>query len=224
MYKCCIFDLDGTLINSIKAIAYSCNLTLKKYNLEPIDEDIYKILVGDGYKKLIERALIHCGDTNLVNYDDAIVTYMEFFKIHCMYEVNAYDGICDMLDFLKNNDIKIAVLSNKPHAQTVENVNSVFGNGYFDYIVGEKSTVKRKPDPEGAIIISNELSVSPFECLYIGDTNTDMKTGISAGMDSIGVTWGFRDRKELESFNPKYIIDHPSEIIDIVKSVVFTSN
>ena len=78
MYKCCIFDLDGTLINSIKAIAYSCNLTLKKYNLGTIDEDTYKILVGDGYKKLIERALIHCGDNNLENYEDALVTYMEY--------------------------------------------------------------------------------------------------------------------------------------------------
>ena len=224
MYKSCIFDLDGTLINSIKAISYSCNLTLNKYNLGPIDEDIYKILVGDGYKKLIERALIHCGDTNLENYDDAIVTYMEYFKIHCMYKVNAYDGICDMLDFLKKNDIKIAVLSNKPHAQTVENVNSVFENGYFDYIAGEKPTIKRKPDSEGAIIIANELGVSPFECLYIGDTDTDMKTGVSAGMDAIGVTWGFRDRNELESFNPKYVIDHPSEIIDIFKNTVLASN
>ena len=224
MYKCCIFDLDGTLINSIKAIAYSCNLTLKKYNLGPIDEDTYKILVGDGYKKLIERALIHCGDNNLENYEDALVTYMEYFKINCMHEVKAYDGIHDMLDFLKKNNIKIAVLSNKPHAQTVENVDSIFGNGYFDNISGEKTNVKRKPDPEGAIIIANELDVNPCECLYIGDTNTDMKTGISACMDVVGVTWGFRDRKELESFNPKYVIDHPSEIIDIVKSTVLISN
>ena len=106
MYKCCIFDLDGTLINSIKAIAYSCNLTLKKYNLGTIDEDTYKILVGDGYKKLIERALIHCGDNNLENYEDALVTYMEYFKINCMHEVKAYDGIHDMLDFLKKNNIR----------------------------------------------------------------------------------------------------------------------
>ena len=114
MYKCCIFDLDGTLINSIKAIAYSCNLTLKKYNLGTIDEDTYKILVGDGYKKLIERALIHCGDNNLENYEDALVTYMEYFKINCMHEVKAYDGIHDMLDFLKkNNNFEIQKISLK---------------------------------------------------------------------------------------------------------------
>ena len=84
MYKCCIFDLDGTLINSIKAIAYSCNLTLKKYNLGTIDEDTYKILVGDGYKKLIERALIHCGDNNLENYEDALPIWSILKLIVCM--------------------------------------------------------------------------------------------------------------------------------------------
>ena len=138
MYKCCIFDLDGTLINSIKAIAYSCNLTLKKYNLGPIDEDTYKILVGDGYEKLIERALIHCGDNNLENYEDALVTYMEYFKIHCMHEVKAYDGIHDMLYFLKKNNIKIAVLSNKPatlYIFVVSNISSLLNCGKIDVIL-----------------------------------------------------------------------------------------
>ena len=113
---------------------------------------------------------------------------MEYFKIHCMHEVKAYDGIHDMLDFLKKNNIKIAVLSNKPHAQTVENVDSIFGNEYFDNISGEKTNVKRKPDPEGAIIIVNKLDVSPCECLYIGDNNTDMKTCIGAGRDAVSYT------------------------------------
>ena len=101
MYKCCIFDLDGTLINSIKAIAYSCNLTLKKYNLGTIDEDTYKILVGDGYKKLIERALIHCGDNSLENYEDALITYMEYFKIHCMHEVSSLRILPKLCPILK---------------------------------------------------------------------------------------------------------------------------
>ena len=219
MYKCCIFDLDGTLIDSIKAIAYTANLTLKKYGLGPVDEEHYKVFIGDGYKKLIERALIHCGDKDLVNYEDGLVTYMEYFKIHCMHEVKAYDGIKEMLEFLKENNIKIAVLSNKPHERTVENVQGIFGLNTFDRVAGEQDGVKRKPDPEGAIITAKELEVSPKECLYIGDTNTDMKTGISAGMDTVGVTWGFRTREELESYKPKYIIDSPKEIIDIIKSV-----
>ena len=194
-------------------------MTLKKYELGPVDEEHYKIFVGDGYKKLIERTLIYCGDKDLIHYENALITYMEYFKVHCMHQVKAYDGIKDMLCYLKNNDIKIAVLSNKPHERAIDNVEGVFGIGYFDKISGEKNDIKRKPDPEGAIIIANELEVLPEHCLYIGDTNTDMKTGIAAGMCTIGVTWGFRNREELENYNPKYVIDHPNEIIDIIKSL-----
>jgi phosphoglycolate phosphatase len=223
MYQCCIFDLDGTLVDSIKAIAHTANLTLKKYGLGPVDEENYKTFVGDGYKKLIERALIYCGDKDLRHYEEATVAYTEYFKVHCMYEVKAYNGIKDMLDFLKKNKFKIAVLSNKPHERTIDNVEGIFGIGYFDVIAGEKEEVRRKPDPEGAIIIAKELGVLPENCLYIGDTNTDMETGIGAGMDTVGVTWGFRTRKELESFNPKYVINSPNEIEDILKSNTLSS-
>jgi phosphoglycolate phosphatase len=218
LYKCCIFDLDGTLINSIKAISYTANLTLKKYGLGPVDEEHYKLFVGDGYKKLIERALIYCGDKNLNNYEDAIVTYSNYFKIHSMHEVKAYDGIKAMLSYLKEKNIKIAVLSNKPHARAIDNVNEIFGYDFFDIICGEKANIKIKPDPEGALIIAKKMSVLQSDCLYIGDTNTDMKTGINAGMDTVGVTWGFRNREELEGYSPKYIIDKPEEIIKIMKN------
>lgn len=217
MYKCCIFDLDGTLIDSIKAISHTCNLTLNKYNLGPIEENDYKVYVGEGYKKLVERALIHCGDKDLANYEDALITYMDYFKIHCMHEVVPYDGITNMLEFLKKNNIKVAILSNKPHERTIDNVNGVFGNDYFDRVSGEVKDIKRKPDPQGAIITAKELGVLPQDCLYIGDTDTDMKTGIAAKMDTVGVTWGFRNRKELSEYNPKYIIDRPEEIISILK-------
>lgn len=217
MYKCCIFDLDGTLIDSIKAISHTCNLTLNKYNLGPIEENDYKIYVGEGYKKLVERALIHCGDKELANYEDALVTYMDYFKIHCMHEVVPYDGITNMLEFLKKNNIKVAILSNKPHERTIDNVNGVFGNDYFDRVSGEVEDIKRKPDPQGAIITAKELGILPKDCLYIGDTDTDMKTGIAANMDTVGVTWGFRNREELSGYNPKYIVDRPEEIISILK-------
>ena len=217
MYKCCIFDLDGTLVDSIKAINHTINLTLSKYNLGPISEENCKIFVGDGYKKLVERSLIHCKDYDLKHYKDALLTYTEYFKIYCMYKVKAYDGIKDLLNYLKNNNIKITVLSNKPHKRTIENVEVIFGSEYFDYISGERNNIKRKPNPEGAIIITRKLNISPEDCLYIGDTDTDMKTGIGANMDTIGVTWGFRSREELESYNPKYVVDHPKEIVDIIK-------
>ena len=121
-----------------------------------------------------------------------------------------------MLSELKKRNIKIAVLSNKPHARTLDNVNAIFGENYFDKVYGERENAKIKPDPEGALLIAKELGVSPEECIYFGDTNTDMKTGISAKMDTIGVAWGFRTIEELESYNPMNIIKNPKEILDII--------
>lgn len=215
MYKCCIFDLDGTLLNTIKALTYTTNLTLKKYGLGPITDIETKKFVGDGYKKLMERALIFCGDTNLDNYEDSLLTYSEYFKAYCLYEVNPYDHILELLEKLKSKNIKIAVLSNKPHERTLDNINAIFGEAYFDLVFGQKENVKKKPDPEGVFNICKNLNVSENECLYIGDTNTDMKTGKNAKIDTIGVTWGFRPREELEMYNPKYIVNDPIEIYNI---------
>lgn len=104
------------------------------------------------------------------------------------------------------------MLSNKPHPRTVENIETVFGPGYFDYVAGEQPGIPRKPDPAGVKLILDRFGVKPEECLYFGDTNTDMKTGLGAGLQTVGVTWGFRDREELESFHPQHIISHPDEV------------
>lgn len=215
MYKCCIFDLDGTLLNTIKALTYTTNLTLKKYNLGPITDIEIKKFVGDGYKKLMERALIFCNDKELKNYEDSLITYSEYFEKYCLYEVKPYPDILNLLKSLKKSGIKIAVLSNKPHARTLENINAIFGEGFFDIVCGQKEDVKKKPDPSGVFNICNSLNVSTDDCLYIGDTNTDMKTGANAKIDTIGVTWGFRDVEELESYKPKYIVNNPMEIYKI---------
>lgn len=217
MYKCCIFDLDGTLINSIKAMTHTMNLTLQKYGLSSINDNNCKVFVGDGYKKFVERSLIYSGDKDLINYEDAINTYSKFFEIHCLYKVYPYDGIKEMLEFLKSKDIKITVLSNKPHKEALDSVYNFFGEYYFDIVSGQINGVPIKPAPDGAILIANKLNISTKDCLYIGDTNTDMKTGASANMDTVGVTWGFRPKSELEEYNPKFIIDSPSEIIQIIK-------
>ena len=221
MYKCCIFDLDGTLVNSIYAIMESVNQTLESFGFGPIDEEEAKRFVGDGYKKLMERALIARGDTELVHYEESLVRYQQYFKGCCMYRVEPYEGIPELLDFLKSHGIKIAVLSNKPHARALDNVEGVFGKDCFDLVNGERESegIRRKPAPDGGFLCARELGVSMEECLYLGDTNTDMKTGLAAGADTVGVTWGFRDRAELEAFHPAYIADHPLEVVQIVKDV-----
>ena len=124
--------------------------------------------------------------------------------------MHAYDGIPELLEKAKKLGIKIGVVTNKPHAQAVAAVEHVFGKGYFDIIVGEKEGTPKKPDPTMALIAAKELGAAPEECLYFGDTNTDMKTGKAAGMTTVAVLWGFRGREELEQYDPDYMIETPA--------------
>ena len=169
----------------------------------------------------MERALISCGDRELVHYEEAVKNYADIFKDCCLYQVEAYDGIRELLEFLKSHKIKTAVLSNKPHPRTLDNVEGVFGKGYFDLVYGEREEagIRRKPAPDGVWSILEEFGAERSQCLYFGDTNTDMETGKNAGVDTVGVTWGFRPRKELEAYGPRLIADHPSQVIAFVKDV-----
>lgn len=214
MIHCCIFDLDGTLLNTLDALTYTTNLTLKEFGYGPVDAELVKKFVGDGYRMQVKRALQYCGDEALVHYEDALVAYMRLFAEHCLYHVRPYDGIPELLEALKKQGIRIAVLSNKPHARTVENIEAVFGKGYFDIVAGQKDDVPKKPDPAGVNRILEAFGCKPEECLYFGDTNTDMQTGLNANAHTVGVTWGFRDREELEAFHPDFVIDDPTEITE----------
>lgn len=218
MIKGCIFDLDGTLVNSTYALQRSTNLTLEQFGLSPVSLEDIKKIVGDGYKKQMERALLLHGDEAMKNYEKSLSLYMEFFSKNCLYRLDAYDGIREFLTYLKEQKIKTAVFSNKPHAQTVENVEYVFGRDGFDEILGQKEGNPVKPDPTGVFQILEKMGLKPEECLYFGDTNTDMRTGKAAGMPTVGVLWGFRGREELEQFAPEYLIGHPDEARKIIEA------
>lgn len=218
MYRCCIFDLDGTLLNTIGSLAYAVNGMLKHFGYPAIAEAQVKKFVGDGYKKLVERSLKFSGDEALVHYEEALTVYMEVFEANALYEVKPYDGIVELLEYLKEQGIKIAVLSNKPNAQTIENIETIFGKGYFDFVAGERPEIMRKPDPAGVVQILEMFGESPEHCLYLGDTSTDMETGLGAGVITIGVTWGFREREELASYHPQYVIDSPREVLEKILS------
>lgn len=218
MYRLCIFDLDGTLLNTVHALTYTTNKTLDRFGLRHVTTDETKKIVGDGYRMQMKRALTLAGDEDPLHYEESLPLYMENFSKYCLRDVVPYDGIKELLASLKEMGIKIAVFSNKPHAQAVENIDKFFGKGYFDVVRGEQAGTPKKPAPDGAFAICRELGADPKECLYLGDTATDMKTGLSAGMDTVGVLWGFRDRTELEGCHPQYIVSHPSEVVDIVKS------
>lgn len=215
MYRLCIFDLDGTLLNTIGALTYATNRTLETFGLGSITPEQTRQIVGDGYRTQMERALKLAGDPELTHYEEALPVYMDYFSRYCMKDVVPYEGILQLLEFLKKQGIRIAVFSNKPHRQAVENIETIFGAGYFDAIRGEQAGTPKKPAPDGALLLCRELGERPEDCLYLGDTGTDMKTGLAAGMDTVGVLWGFRGREELEQFHPGYLVSDPLQVEEI---------
>lgn len=215
MFKACIFDLDGTLTDSLESIAYSANRAIAAFGFTPNPVEAYKHFAGDGADTMLERSLIAAGDVNLEYIEPVKQKYKELFQKDCTYLVEPYEGIVELLKILKEKNIKIAVLSNKPHNRAVDVVETLFGKDYFDIVMGQSKHIKRKPSPDGALIIADELGLLTSECIYIGDTNTDMITGKSANMFTVGVTWGFRDRQELEANNADYIIDSPLQLLEI---------
>lgn len=214
MIKAVIFDLDGTLTDTLDSIKISVDKALGKFGIGPFRKEQYKYFVGEGAAKLVERCLIAGGDPNLTLFREAYEEYMKVFEEYCMYHVVPYDGIRELLHELKNRGVKTAVLSNKPHERTCEVISSVFGNESFDIVQGQTVNIKRKPSPEGVFIIQDKLEINADEILYLGDTGTDMQTGKSAGVFTIGALWGFRDKDELIENHADAIIENPSKLLD----------
>lgn len=217
MYKACIFDLDGTLADSVESIAYSANRAIMKYGFSPNPVENYKDYAGDGAPEMLKRSLIDAGDTKLQYFEQVQEEYRRLFETDCMYRVVPYDGIVEALKKLKENGVLLAVLSNKPHNRTVDVVEALFGKGYFHEILGMTDEATRKPNPIGAFTIAKRLGVEPRACMYVGDTNTDMQTGVAAGMLTVGVTWGFRKKTELEESGAHRMIAHPLELVRIAR-------
>ena len=219
LYKACIFDLDGTLANTLHSIAFFGNGALKQCGYPSIDAEKYRYLVGNGANRLMHKMLdATCGEGNYKEEDIHKLRkiYDELYESDPTHIVTDYDGMHEAVKALKQQGILLAVLSNKPHNCTSAIVNALFPNGTFDLCYGQRPQVARKPAPQGALLIADELGVNPQDCLYIGDTNTDMQTGLAAGMDTVGVLWGFRERQELEENHAKYIVQCPKEIVEIV--------
>ncbi len=217
MLKSCIFDLDGTLANTLKTLAYVGNTALEHCGYSPVDEKLYPNLIGNGANKLI-RGLIKTSSGNEPN--DCILKYVraEYDKIYAanpLYLTEPYDGICDLLDELKVRGIKLAVLSNKPHDMTCEVVNGLFKNK-FDVVFGQREGVARKPSPDASLEIAGILNCEPREFLFIGDSGVDMKTGNAAGMTPVGVLWGFRSKEELIQNGASHLIASPSELLSLL--------
>lgn len=209
-----IFDLDGTLSDSIHSIKYCTDAVMARYGYGPFTVKQYQYFVGDGAANLIKRALIEGGDKELIHFEEAFAAYKEIFKEYCMYQVKPYDGIRELLAALKERGINICVFSNKPHAETINVIEALFGKDYFDVILGQTEQLPIKPSPEGVHVILQKLGVEAQQALYLGDTATDMKTGKSAGLFTVGALWGFRDYKELSDNHADAIIERPEQLLE----------
>ena len=214
--KACIFDLDGTLTNTLESMTYSVNLTLEEMGLSKITKDQCRLFVGNGARVLMEKALKAAGDTDASRIEEGMEIYGRIFDRNCTYHVTPYEGIPEMLKALKDKGIHLAVLSNKPDRQTVKVVKAIFGEELFDYAQGQKEGIRRKPEPDGVWYLMEQMHVSKEECLYIGDSEVDAATGRNAGLKTIGVLWGFRDRKTLETAGADDLIDRPDDLLQFV--------
>ena len=214
--KACIFDLDGTLTNTLESMTYSVNLTLKEMGLSQITKDQCRMFVGNGARVLIEESLKVSGDPKASRIEEGMKIYGRIFDQNCTYHVTPYEGIPEMLKALKDRGIHLAVLSNNPDRQTVMVVKEIFGDNIFDYAQGQKDGISRKPAPDGVWYLMEQMQVSKEECLYIGDSEVDAATGKNAGLKTIGVLWGFRDRKTLETAGADHLIERPEELLQFV--------
>ena len=218
MIKACIFDLDGTLARTQASIARPVNMTLAHYGLPAQPVEAFNYFAGDGLKNALRRALEAAGDPDAEKHtEDGISMCRAWMQEDPCYQVEPYDYVVWALNELKAMGIRIAVFSNKPHASAVSVVETIFGKGLFDHIQGQTDRIPIKPDPTGVFEILKEFGADKSECLYFGDTNTDMLTGHNAGVTTVGVTWGFRPRAELEEYAADIIIDSAREIPGLAK-------
>jgi phosphoglycolate phosphatase len=211
-YRAAIFDLDGTLVDSLRDLADTANQVLAECGYPIHSVDAYRYFVGDGLRTLIER-IAPAGLTER-EYDNCLQRFKEIYPLNWRRNSCPYPGIHAMLAGLKNAGLRLAVLSNKPHSSILEFVDYFFPGGIFPIVFGQRPEVEKKPSPAGALEIATMMAVAPSECLYIGDTAVDMQTGKSAGMFTIGVLWGFRERQELVEHRADMLVQHPMEIVE----------
>ncbi len=209
-----LFDLDGTLLNTIDDLAESMNYVLEKHGLPTHTIDAYKYFVGEGMECLVRKSipLQVCTDDFVgVLFNEMKNTYQKRWNL----KTKPYDGIIDVLMSIKNTGLHIGVLSNKIHDVTCETICYYFKEVDFDVVIGHRDFL-RKPSPEAALFIARQWGVLPERILYVGDSMVDMQTAANASMVAAGVVWGFRDKKELLENGARYILEKPSDILTIL--------
>ena len=215
MIKCALFDLDGTLVNTIVDLGRAVDYVLEQFGCNAKwTVDDYKRFVGNGAKKLIDRAFSHTIDE--FQLDKAYELFKEKYNAILLDNAKAYDGIIEAVKELKAKGIKLAVVTNKPQASAVLMVESIFKNDFFDAIVGAAEDTPKKPDPYPANKALALLGCKPSEAIYFGDSDIDVYTAKNAGIEAVACSWGFRSRESLMAAEPSVIIDSADYIVKLI--------
>ncbi len=214
-YELAIFDLDGTILNTLDDLADSLNHVLSQHGFPQHTADEVRMMVGNGILNLIKRALPN--NTEQATVEAVYADFNAYYKLHSADKTKPYNGITDMLEQLKANGVKLAVVSNKADYAVQDLCKKYFG-GIFDAVAGEKSGVPKKPAPDSVNSILSKLGTERKKSVYIGDSDVDLQTAANAEMDCIAVNWGFRDEKLLRENGAEVIVSSPNEIVkNIVK-------
>ncbi|MBQ2953373.1 MAG: HAD family hydrolase [Clostridia bacterium] len=211
MYRAVLFDLDGTLTDTLEDIATAMNRALRLHGLPEWPQEAYRYLVGNGARVLAQRCV-----RDWQEQAEAVrATYQAYYGDHNLVRTRPYDGVPEMLAGLQRQGLALAVLSNKPDQDTKAVVRHFFPEIPFVVVRGQVEGVPVKPDPAGALAVASQTGIEPGEWLYLGDTAVDMACARAAGMHPVGALWGFRTEKELRDSGAEHLISAPEELLRI---------
>ncbi len=215
-YKALIFDLDGTLLDTLEDLAGAANRVLVAMGLPSHPVSAYRTFVGDGLQTLVARILPENHRTEPVMYE-AVDRFREDYSRNWQVKTEMYNGVEEMLNTLQGIGCPLSILSNKPDEFTQLCVGQLLPQWKFWPVLGHRQDARKKPDPEAAFEIAEMLNLEPSQILFVGDTSVDIQTAVNAGMDAVGVLWGFRTADELRDNGALYLVEHPSELPAIVQ-------
>lgn len=215
MTKLIVFDLDGTLINSLEDLADSANWMLMQHGFPTHPVDAYRYFVGDGMRKLIER-ILPPEERNEKQIERCKAEFIAYYTIHMEDKTVVYPGMIELLKELKDRGLKIAVATNKVHIAVAPLMAKYFPGIRFDSMIGQREGIPVKPHPQIMYDILKETGCQQSEALHVGDTATDMQLAHSAGVTPVGVLWGYRPLEELQEAGAKFIISRPEELLGLV--------
>lgn len=211
MYKAVLFDLDGTLTDTLADIADAMNRALRLHDLPEWPVEAYRYLVGNGAKVLSERCVRERQELSAAVRQ----TYQAYYETHNLVQTKPYEGVPEMLQALVDRGIRLAVFSNKPDADTKAVVRHFFPEIPFAAVRGQVEGVPVKPDPTGALAVADEMGLAPGDFLYLGDTAVDMECALAAGMHPVGALWGFRTEEELRQSGAEHLARQPGDLLAI---------